>query len=80
MEAISEREFIIKLDGKLDATVQTMERIANTLERLENVKFEEHNGRIASLEKFKYQIMGAVAILVSLDVIINIIRYFAGNK
>lgn len=77
MEPQTDREIMMKIDSKLDSSIEAIERIANTLERLENVKFEEHDSRIASLEKFKYQIMGALALVVALDVVISLIKYLA---
>jgi hypothetical protein len=60
MEAKTERELIIQVDGKLNNMVESVERLANILERLETVKFEGHEGRITKLEKFTNQWGGAL--------------------
>lgn len=71
MEAKTERELIIQMNGKIDSFAESMERIVNTLERLETVKFEGHEQRINRLEKFMYQWGGAL-------VAFNILMALAG--
>jgi anti-sigma-K factor RskA len=60
MEAKTERELIIQVDGKLNTMATSVERLAGILERLETVKFEAHESRITKLEKFTNQWGGAL--------------------
>lgn len=60
MEAKTDRELIIQVDGKLSTMATSVERLASILERLETVKFEAHESRITKLEKFTNQWGGAL--------------------
>ena len=74
MEPITDREIMMQIDGKLDRFADSMERFAVAIDNLEKVKFEQHEKRISKLEKFKYQIIGALILITSVDVIINIYK------
>lgn len=60
MEAKTDRELIIQVDGKLNTMATSVERLADILLRLETVKFEAHESRITKLEKFTNQWGGAL--------------------
>lgn len=73
METQTDREIMIKLDGKIDHLAASLERVANSLERLEMVKFDGHEKRIARLEKFQNQWAGALIAFNIAAIIIGIL-------
>lgn len=78
MEAKTDREIMIQMNGKMDTFAETMERIADTLDRLENVKFEGHETRITALERFQYKALGAIAFAVTLGIgaLVTIVKLY----
>jgi hypothetical protein len=72
-DAKSERELIIEVKGDVKNINQSIERLANILERLETVKFEGHEQRISRLERFTAQWGGALIAFNIAGVIIGII-------
>lgn len=77
MEAKTDRELMIQMNGKMDRFAETMERIADTLNRLENVKFEGHEERISALERFQSKWAGVlVAFNITMAVLALLIAYF----
>lgn len=60
VEAKTDRELILQVDGKVNNINSNIERLANILERLETVKFEGHEQRLIRLEKFTNQWGGAL--------------------
>lgn len=51
MEPTTDREIMIKMDGKVDRMCEAVERLADSVEKLETVKFLDHEKRLARLEK-----------------------------
>lgn len=79
MEPKTDREILIQMNSKVDNFAESLERIANSLERLETVKFEAHDKRIARLEKFQNQLFGGLAFLASFDIIMNLVKMLGGK-
>lgn len=77
MEARTDREIMIHMNGKVDHFAETLERIVDALERLENVKFEGHEIRLSKLEKFQNQWGGA---LIAFNIAIVIISLVIAMK
>lgn len=73
MEPVTEREIIIKMDGKIDAFDEKLERLVAVIERIENVKFEGHEQRIKKLEAFQNKWIGACLVFSGLALFISII-------
>lgn len=77
MEVKTDREYLIKLDGKMDAFSENLERIASSLERLETIKFEGHEARISSLEKFQSKWTGVLlAFNITMAILAVLIAYY----
>lgn len=51
MEATTDREVMIQIDGKVDRMCEAVERLADAVEKLETVKFQDHELRLLALEK-----------------------------
>ena len=73
MEAKTERELIIQVNGKVDLIAESMERLTNVLEKLENVKFQAHEERLLKVERFVNQWGGALIAFNIAAVIIGIL-------
>lgn len=58
IEPQNERELIIELRGDVNRILDGLERIVEVVERIETVKFEHHEKRIAYLEKENSKLKG----------------------
>lgn len=79
IEPQNERELIIELRGDVNRILDGLERIVEVVERIETVKFEYHEKRIAYLEKENSKLKGiAIAAGIALTLINLFIAYHKG--
>lgn len=72
-DATSDRELIIEVKGEVKNLTLSVERILAAFEKLETVKYKEHEDRIARLEKFTAQWGGALIAFNIAAVIIGLV-------
>ncbi len=63
MEAITDREIMLKLDANVSQLKDSIERFADALEKLEETKIKDHNDRILKIEKWMSEWSGAYKII-----------------
>lgn len=63
MEPTTDREIMIKMDGKVDRMCEAVERLADSVEKLETVKFQDHETRISKIEKWQSEWSGAYRVV-----------------
>jgi hypothetical protein len=51
LEPQTDREIMLHLDRKIDLFADRLERLTSVLEKLETIKFEGHEERLAAIEK-----------------------------
>lgn len=79
IEPQNERELIIELRGDVNRILDGLERIVEVVERIETIKFENHEKRIAYLEKENSKLKGiAIAAGIALTLINLFIAYHKG--
>ena len=71
----TDRELLLDVVGRLDNVSESMGRIADTLEKLENNKIASHDVRITKLEKWMNEWGGALKVIVILLLVVQIITY-----
>jgi hypothetical protein len=73
MEPTTDREIMIKMDGKVDRMCEAVERLARSVEKLETVKFQDHEKRLARLEKKDNEWGGVYRFFVILALTISVV-------
>ena len=73
MEPQTDREWIMQVDSKVDKMCEAIERLADAVEKLETVKFRDHEIRITKVEKWVSEWSGAYKIIAILALIFGLI-------
>ncbi len=63
MEAITDREIMLKLDANVSQIKDSIERFAAALEKLEETKIKDHEDRLIRVEKWIAEWSGAYKII-----------------
>lgn len=71
----TDRELLLTVVSRLDQVSESMERIASTLEKLENSKIASHDVRITKLEKWKNEWGGALKVVVIALLVIQMLNF-----
>ena len=81
MEAKTDRELIIRMDGKVEALAESVDRLAKAIEKFETVKFSQMEERVSKVERFINR-WGGAAIAFNLFVTISalLIAFFEYRK
>lgn len=68
MEPTTDREILIQLDGNVQQLRDSIVRLGDTIEKLEETKIKDHEVRLNVLEKWYSEFSGAykVAIIIAL--------------
>lgn len=53
----------MQVDGKVDRMCEAVERLAESVEKLESVKFQDHESRIGKIEKWQSEWSGAYRVV-----------------
>lgn len=69
MEAKTDRELIIRMDGKVEALAESVDRLATAIEKFETVKFGVMEERVSRIEKIINRWGGA---LIAFNVFVTI--------
>lgn len=72
MEATTERELIIQMDGKLTRACEAIERCAASIEKLEVQKINNHQVRISKIEKWMNEWAGAYKLVSIISLVLGI--------
>lgn len=89
IESKTDREEIIKLDGKIDVidekisyVVDSLERVLVAFEKLEEVRLADHEARIITIERWQsefrgmWRLVSGIALLLGIaSIILGIITY-----
>lgn len=73
MEPITDREFMIRMDGNFVQLSNSIDRVVKVLEHLETVRFEDHESRINKMEQRWDEQIGAYKVIALLALIISIV-------
>lgn len=79
MEAITDREVLIRLDSNVEQLKESIDRLGVTLQKLEETKIKDLDVRLAKIENWKSEFSGAykVAVIIALALgIISTIKTF----
>lgn len=76
MEAITDREIMIQLDGNIKQLKDAIEKFAKSLENLEETKIKDLEARVLKLEKWKSEWSGAYKIIAIVALVGTIITAF----
>ena len=81
MEAKTDRELIIRVDGRVEALAESVDRLAKAIEKFETVKFSQMEERVSKVERFINR-WGGAAIAFNLFVTISalLIAFFEYRK
>jgi len=78
MEATTDREWLIKIDGKIERTdakldnmCEAVERLANAIDKFETEKYEDHEKRLRSLEDERNERKGMYRLFIIVTVILT---------
>jgi len=73
LEPQTDREIMLHLDRKIDLFADRLERLTSVLEKLETIKFEGHEERLAAIEKEINQWKGITKVGMVVIVVIQIL-------
>lgn len=73
MEAITDREIMIRLDTNISQLKESIEKFARALENLEEIKIKDHEIRLNKIEKWVSEWSGAYKIIAVIGLILGII-------
>lgn len=73
MEAITDREIMIQLDGNIKELKNAIEKFAKSLENLEETKIKELENRVTKVEKWVSEWSGAYKIIAIIALVGNIV-------
>ena len=73
IEPQTDREIMLHLDRKIDLFADRLERLTSVLEKLETIKFEGHEERLAAIEKEINQWKGITKLGMGIIIIIQIL-------
>jgi len=81
MEAKTDRELIIRVDGRVEALAESVERLATVIERVETVKFAALEERVSRMERIINR-WGGAAIAFNLFITLSalLIAFFEYRK
>lgn len=81
MEAKTDRELIIRVDGRVEALAESVERLATVIERVETVKFTALEERVSRMERIINR-WGGAAIAFNLFITLSalLIAFFEYRK
>lgn len=80
MEAISDREIMIRLHDNVTTLKEAIERFAKTLENLETIKIKDHEQRLSKVERFVSEWAGAYKIIAIVGLVLGIVSLIMGIK
>lgn len=79
LEPQTDREIMLHLDRKIDLFADRLERLTSVLEKLETIKFEGHEERLAAIEKEINQWKGitkvGMGIIIAVQILIQILDH-----
>ena len=79
IEPQTDREIMLHLDRKIDLFADRLERLTSVLEKLETIKFEGHEERLAAIEKEINQWKGitkvGMAIIIGIQILLQILEH-----
>jgi hypothetical protein len=80
LEPQTDREIMLHLDRKIDLFADRLERLTSVLEKLETIKFEGHEERLAAIEKEINQWKGitkvGMVVIVVIQILIQVLSHF----
>lgn len=76
MEPQTDREWIMQVDGKVDRMCEAVERLAEAVEKFETTKYQDHENRIALLEKKENERNGMYKFFIGIVTILGAISTY----
>ena len=73
MEAITDREVLIKLDSNVEQLKQSIDRLSNTFQNFEETKIKDIDIRVREMETWKSEFSGAYKVAIISALILGII-------
>lgn len=72
IDAVTEREILIRLDSNVSQLSDTIERFAKALEKLEETKIKDHEDRLSDIEKWKNEFSGAYKVIALMGLLLSV--------